>query len=152
MSASTILNLVHFNDVYRVTPQKVPGTSGKIDVTQFAELLDSIRNSWPKTTTTQDAKTVEDGLVLFSGDVFSPSIESSVPVMNELRPDVSLTGNHDFDFGYHHLYKLIEDCKFPWILSNIKDTETGGPPQGLSRFQVFERAGIRVGVIGLVEK
>ncbi|KIO34287.1 hypothetical protein M407DRAFT_16826 [Tulasnella calospora MUT 4182] len=159
MSSSTILNLVHFNDVYRVTPQKVPGTSKKIDVTQFAELLDSIRNSWPKTSTTTDAKTVEDGLVLFSGDVFSPSIESSVtrgshmvPVMNELRPDVSLTGNHDFDFGYHHLYKLIEDCKFPWLLSNIKDTDTGGPPQGLSRFKVFERAGIRVGVIGLVEK
>ncbi|KAG9017477.1 hypothetical protein FRB90_001121 [Tulasnella sp. 427] len=155
--STTTLNLVHFNDVYRVTPQKLPGTSKTIDVTQFAELLDSIRSALPKATS--EGNDVEDGLVLFSGDVFSPSVESSVtrgshmvPVMNELRPDVSLTGNHDFDFGYHHLQKLIQDCKFPWLLSNIKDTDTGGPPQGLSRFKVFERSGIRIGVIGLVEK
>lgn len=47
--------------------------------------------------------------------------------------------------------KLIEACKFPWILSNIIDTETGSPPQGLGRFKVFEKNGLRIGVIGLVE-
>ncbi|KAG8935517.1 hypothetical protein FRC02_007876 [Tulasnella sp. 418] len=78
--------------------------------------------------------------------------EAQVPIINELSPDVSLTGNHDFDFGYHHLLKLVEACKFPWILSNIKDTDTGGPPKGLTRFQVFERAGLKIGVIGLVEE
>jgi 2',3'-cyclic-nucleotide 2'-phosphodiesterase (5'-nucleotidase family) len=32
--------------------------------------------------------------------------------MNELAPDVSLTGNHDFDFGAPHLFKLIKDTTF----------------------------------------
>ena len=82
------VSLLHFNDVYRVTKQRLP--SGMIDVTQFCELVNSIRSSWNQT---------QGGMLLFSGDVFSPSVESSVtrgshmvPVMNMIRPDVALTG------------------------------------------------------------
>ncbi|KAK7023890.1 Trifunctional nucleotide phosphoesterase protein YfkN [Favolaschia claudopus] len=140
------LKILHFNDVYRCAPQKLaPNSSETIDVAQFAATLDSLRPS--------------DGLVLFSGDVFSPSVESSVtrgshmvPVMNELRPDVSLTGNHDFDYGYPHLLKLMKATKFPWLLSNIVDTSTSKVPEGVQDFQIFERAGSRIGIIGLVEK
>ena len=60
------LEILHFNDVYRVTPQKVSG--GTMDVTQFAALVDSLR--------TEEQK--QKGLFLFSGDVFSPSVESTV--------------------------------------------------------------------------
>jgi hypothetical protein len=72
VSASmTRLSLIHFNDVYRVQPQKLSSRSPEtIDVTQFAALLDDIRDSW--------ANQSKDGLVLFSGDLFSPSVESSV--------------------------------------------------------------------------
>jgi len=151
----TTLSICHFNDVYRVTPQKIsPSSSDTIDVTQFAAQLDAIREQW-----SERADGKRDGLVLFSGDVFSPSIESTVsrgshmvPVMNELAPDVSLTGNHDFDFGYPHLSKLIQDTTFPWLLSNIIDTTTSRVPEHVHEFQVLERSGIRIGVVGLVEK
>ncbi|KAJ1307540.1 hypothetical protein OPQ81_001637 [Rhizoctonia solani] len=148
------LSILHFNDVYRVTKQKIQGSKETIDVTQFAELLDSLRDNWPKRS---DGK--RDGLVLFSGDLFSPSVESTVtrgshmvPVMNHISPDVSLTGNHDFDFGYPHLCKLIDDCTFPWVLSNIIDTDTNSVPDKLTRYQVLERNGVKIGVIGLVEE
>ncbi|CAE6441792.1 unnamed protein product [Rhizoctonia solani] len=148
------LPILHFNDVYRVTKQKIQGSKETIDVTQFAELLDSLRDNWPKRS---DGK--RDGLVLFSGDLFSPSVESTVtrgshmvPVMNHISPDVSLTGNHDFDFGYPHLCKLIDDCTFPWVLSNIIDTDTNSAPDKLTKYQVLERNGVKVGVIGLVEE
>jgi 5'-nucleotidase len=72
--------------------------------------------------------------------------------MNHLRPDVSLTGNHDFDFGYPHLTKLITDTHFPWLLSNIIDTTTNKVPEHLKEFIVFERCGVKVGIVGLVEK
>lgn len=88
----TTLSICHFNDVYRVTPQKISPTSADtIDVTQFAALLDAIREQWPER---EDGKRdgeprflisvyffselENEGLVLFSGDVFSPSTESSV--------------------------------------------------------------------------
>ncbi|KAI0055483.1 Metallo-dependent phosphatase [Artomyces pyxidatus] len=149
------LPIVHWNDVYRVRPQKISPTSSEtIDVTQFAALVDDIRDQWPQR---PDGK--RDGLSLFSGDVFSPSIESSVtrgshmvPVMNELAPDVSLLGNHDFDFGYPHLCNLIQDTNFPWLLSNIIDKTTSQVPEHMYPFQTLERRGVRIGVIGLVEK
>lgn len=112
------LDILHWNDVYRVSAQKLSPTSPEtIDVTQFAAMLDDIRDHW----TVVDGQ--KQGLVLFSGDVFSPSVESSVtrgshmvksdvladdptlisdhhrtqvPVMNELAPDVSLTGRFKF--------------------------------------------------------
>lgn len=81
----TKLNLLHFNDVYRVTPQKINASSPEtIDVTQFAWIVDDLRSKWPKR---EDG--TPDGLLLFSGDVFSPSVESSVTRgshMVSLRP------------------------------------------------------------------
>jgi 5'-nucleotidase len=77
----TTLRIAHFNDVYRVQPFKLAPTSPEtIDVTQFAALLDSVRGSWPDRAgvTEEDGKPAKDGLTLFSGDVFSPSVESSV--------------------------------------------------------------------------
>ncbi|KAF8969879.1 Metallo-dependent phosphatase [Flammula alnicola] len=150
------LSILHFNDVYRVTPQKINPSkpTETIDVTQFSALVDDLRDRWVQL---PDGK--RDGLLLFSGDVFSPSVESSVtrgshmvPVLNELGIDVTVTGNHDFDFGYPHLSKLIEDTNFPWLLSNIVDSTTSRTPENLEEFVVIERAGIRVGFIGLVEK
>jgi 2',3'-cyclic-nucleotide 2'-phosphodiesterase (5'-nucleotidase family) len=37
-------------------------------------------------------------------------------------------------------------------LSNIIDTTTAKVPEYLLEYQIFERAGVRIGVIGLVEK
>ncbi|KAI9466021.1 Metallo-dependent phosphatase [Lactarius psammicola] len=151
----SLLSILHWNDVYRVRPQKISPTSSEtVDVTQFAGLLDDIRDQW---SLRDDGK--RDGLSLFSGDVFSPSVDSSVtrgshmvPVMNSLAPDVSLVGNHDFDFGYPHLCTLLQDTKFPWLLSNIIDTNTSQVPEKLLEFLVLERSGAKIGLIGLVEK
>lgn len=45
----TKLSICHFNDVYRVTPQKVsPTSSDTVDVTQFAAMLNAIRDQWPE--------------------------------------------------------------------------------------------------------
>ena len=67
------LPIIHFNDAYRVGEQKTSNDAGVIDVTQFAYKVDEMRNSWSKR---DDGE--RDGLVLFSGDLFSPSIESGV--------------------------------------------------------------------------
>ena len=66
--------ILHFNDVYRVQPFKfIPTSPETIDVTQFAAMLDDLRDQWSDR---EDGK--KEGLVLFSGDVFAPSVESSV--------------------------------------------------------------------------
>ena len=73
--ASTVtVPILHINDVYRVQAQKlVRGIV--IDVTQFAHLVDTLRSAWPE----RSGGTGErDGIVCFSGDLFSPSVESSI--------------------------------------------------------------------------
>lgn len=54
-----------------------------------------------------------------------------------------------FDFWFGH-----DSCNVfqPWLLSNIIDEETGTVPVPLKEFEVLERAGVRIGLIGLVEK
>ncbi|WWC73295.1 uncharacterized protein I206_107262 [Kwoniella pini CBS 10737] len=169
------LPILCFNDVYRVSQKynaqpgapddKSGGTT--INVSQFAQLLFNERNKWPEKSSStslngskgKEKETEKDGLVLFAGDVFNPSVESSisrgshmVPLLNALELDVACVGNHDFDFGYPHLTKLIESTSFPWLLSNIIDERTGSVPDTLNRFWITERCGLKIGVIGLVEQ
>jgi hypothetical protein len=80
---TTTLPLICFNDVYRVSQRYVPQrgapedptatAESEIRVGQFVELVDSYRDKWP-----EQPDGTKDGLVLFAGDVFSPSVESSV--------------------------------------------------------------------------
>jgi 2',3'-cyclic-nucleotide 2'-phosphodiesterase (5'-nucleotidase family) len=48
--------------------------------------------------------------------------------------------------------KLVGATTFPWLLSNVIDVNTGTSPAPLHRFVVTERAGVRVGLVGLVEQ
>ncbi|WVW79106.1 hypothetical protein I302_101071 [Kwoniella bestiolae CBS 10118] len=166
------LPILCFNDVYRVNqkynpqPGAPPITKSdgqNINVSQFAQLLFSERDKWADRSETKtkgkDKEPVKDGLVLFAGDVFNPSVESSisrgshmVPLLNALELDVACVGNHDFDFGYPHLTKLIQSTTFPWLLSNIIDEKTGQVPETLNRYWITERCGVKIGVIGLVEQ
>ncbi|THU76170.1 Metallo-dependent phosphatase [Dendrothele bispora CBS 962.96] len=155
MSQTKQLNIVHWNDVYNISPQKPnPQSSETFDVSQFAQIVNDIRAKW-----SVDPDGKKNGLSFFSGDLFSPSVESSitrgsqmVPVMNYIAPDVALAGNHDFDFGYPQLVELAKDCNFPWLLSNITDSNTSKIPAGLQEFSIIERAGLKIGVVGLVGK
>ena len=88
---SVNIPILCFNDVYRVSQKYVPqpgapehpSASSKgeshISVSQFGELLLSQRAAWPdRDVKGSDGEKEKDGLVLFAGDVFNPSVESSV--------------------------------------------------------------------------
>ncbi|KIJ07248.1 hypothetical protein PAXINDRAFT_19556 [Paxillus involutus ATCC 200175] len=73
-------------------------------------------------------------------------------VIDALKVDVGVVGNHEFDLGYPRLSELVKDTAFPWLLSNIIDTNTNKVPEPLVEFHVLERLGVRIGFIGLVEE
>ncbi|KAL5513646.1 hypothetical protein ACEPAH_4045 [Sanghuangporus vaninii] len=104
--------------------EKIPG-KGTVDVTQFASMLDSLRNTRPLR-----ADGARNGPMLFSGNLFAPSVESSgsrrrhmVPVNNELALDVAVT-----------------------------DEATSEVPGCLREYYVIRRCGVLIGFIGLVER
>ncbi|KAI8388837.1 Metallo-dependent phosphatase-like protein [Radiomyces spectabilis] len=139
-----ILDLIHFNDVYNVSPAKEEPIGG---AARFRSAVDSVIEA-------------VNPLVLFSGDAFNPSLEGSVTrgmhmtnVLKLLNINAACIGNHDFDFGLPQLQKLLGNTNFPWLLSNVLD-ETGEPPSPLQRHLILEHpsSGLRIGVIGLVEE
>ncbi|KAG5220150.1 Metallo-dependent phosphatase [Salix suchowensis] len=77
--ASTLLGIAHFNDVYQVSNQKIKvldqdeKKEETINVMKFATSLSNITRKWA-----DRGDGGKDGLVIFSGDLFSPSTESSV--------------------------------------------------------------------------
>ncbi|KAI8088877.1 Metallo-dependent phosphatase-like protein [Halteromyces radiatus] len=147
MTLTTTLDILHFNDVYHVAPSKEEPVGG---ASRFATAIKEAR-----------AQVGHDPLLLFSGDAFNPSLEGSITrgthiteVLNELNIDVACVGNHDFDFGVPQLRKLIGNCNFPWLCSNVMYAD-GSTPEPLKRWHILDdkkNSGLVIGVIGLVEE
>jgi 5'-nucleotidase len=140
-SSDKTLVILHFNDAYNIEERKEEPCGG---VARFVTALrehDSL-----------------DPLILFSGDIFSPSSlsviyegEHMIKPLNSFGIHVACTGNHDFDFDNEQATSLFQRSNFPWLLTNIKMKSDGKPFPGTSEFHVINHHGFRVGVIGLAE-
>jgi 5'-nucleotidase len=78
-----------------------------------------------------------------------------VPLLNATGVDVACLGNHDLDFGMEQFEMLSKRCTFPWLVANVLDPGLGdGVPLGNCKRTVMLTTsnGIKVGVIGLVER
>ncbi|XP_073811610.1 snake venom 5'-nucleotidase isoform X2 [Musca autumnalis] len=137
------LTILHYNDVYNVDPTTEVEPIG--GATRFCTAVRTFD--------------VDDPLVLFSGDIFSPSMlstftqgEQMVPVLNKIGTHCAVFGNHDFDHGLDVLVELIKKTNFPWLMSNVVDNETGRPLGGGKISHYIFHNQISIGLIGLVEK
>ena len=115
MSAS--IPLICFNDVYRVKQRYVPqpgaprapgqadkgGASGEISVGQFGQLIYDIREKWDLKPG-KDGEDERQGLVLFAGDVFNPSVESSVTRGSHM---VSRVGWEEYETAAQVVWRVL---------------------------------------------
>jgi 5'-nucleotidase len=143
-TTSSIQDLVilHFNDVYNVEGQLVEPKGGA------SRFITAIHHF-----------TSDKSLTLFSGDVFAPSVVSTVtrgkhlvPILNQIGIDCAVYGNHDFDFGVDILLENAEKTNFPWLNSNCYEVETQTLLANGEPFHIIERNGVKVGLVGLVEE
>ncbi|KAK7946820.1 uncharacterized protein PG986_011141, partial [Apiospora aurea] len=99
---------------------------------------------------------------VFSGDIFSPSLEASIlrgahmlPLLKELQVELAY-----FDFGGHRLRELTAHTNFPWLLSNafhVAHHDSSGGNHGLTntlfagaqKYHIATLQGFRVGFFGL---
>lgn len=72
--------------------------------------------------------------------------DPTIRAMNGAGYDAMCVGNHEFDFGLDVLERARRDARFPFLSANIVD-EKGMPV--FRPFAIFERAGVRIGVLGL---
>lgn len=77
--------------------------------------------------------------------------EVEVKLMNRMKYDAVVLGNHEFDFGLDNLRRLVEMSEFPWVSSNLDFT--GTVLEGMVKpYVVLEREGVRIGVFGITPK
>ena len=147
------LRILHFNDVYNVTPSSRGDVCG--GAARFVHLVNSFRPGGDN-----HDSTFGSPLIFFSGDAFNPSMMSTVtkgaqmvPVLNALNLTAACYGNHDFDFGVDNLLKLKNKSNFPWFISNVKVKQTGEQLADgeITKIIVHPETGLKIGIMGLVE-
>ncbi|KAI8717453.1 hypothetical protein NCS52_00821200 [Fusarium sp. LHS14.1] len=146
------LRILHYNDVYHLDPSSAEPVGG---LPRFINVCREYQNG-------EQYEDQPKVLTLFSGDVFNPSLESTVtkgqhmvPVLNMIGTDCACVGNHDFDFGVKQYENLSSQCNFPWLLANVIDPDLGEEiPLGNAKktHMLTTSNGIKVGLIGLGER
>jgi 2',3'-cyclic-nucleotide 2'-phosphodiesterase (5'-nucleotidase family) len=94
-------------------------------------------------------------LFIHAGDAYSPSLLSGfdrgrhiVELLNAMRPDVFVPGNHEFDFGPAVFRERIAESRFPVLAGNIREAN-GQAPANTADSRIVEVAGFRIGFYGL---
>ena len=96
-------------------------------------------------------------LALTTGDHWSgPALssfflgESTATVMARMGYAVSALGNHELDFGREQFLKNARIGQFPFLAANLKVKDAAlAKGMDVQAFKVFDRKGLKVGVVGL---
>ncbi len=81
---------------------------------------------------------------MFKGDV-------EIGLMNLMRYDAAVIGNHEFDFGMDNMIRLFKKAKFPFVCANYDFTGTE-LEKIVKPYIIIKRNGLKIGVFGLSPK
>jgi 5'-nucleotidase len=76
--------------------------------------------------------------------------EPTIEATNQMGFDVGTLGNHEFDEGGEEALRLVRRARYPYIAANTVTRDRGEPI--LPPYRVIERAGVKVGFIGVTTK
>jgi len=97
-------------------------------------------------------------MVVCSGDVFSgdPVVDNyeekgfpMIDLMNKVGFDVSVIGNHEFDYGEAVLKDRFNQSQFSWVCANVNMNDTGIPEP--FEYKSITKNNVKVTFLGLVE-
>ncbi len=136
---TTRLTLVFVCDVYQMSPD----ANGRGGMAKIAGAIDDERARGGHV------------VVAHGGDTISPSLMSGldqgaymIDLLNLVRPDIFVPGNHEYDFGPAVFAKRMGEAKFPVVAANLAGPD-GKPLAGIGTefSRVFD--GVKVTFIGL---
>ncbi|PUB32137.1 5'-nucleotidase [Promicromonospora sp. AC04] len=142
--AKPAATLLYFHDAHEIGPV-LTGGEDRGGVARLATAVRTVERRNPATS------------VVFGGDLAGGTLFGGlyqgvpmVDALNEVGVDLANFGQHDFDFGVDHTRELVAASDFPWITSNL--TETDGSPFVEGGTWAVQRVGrVRVGFVGLTD-
>lgn len=139
-SGQSEIRILYMNDFHGFAlPYKPFGSEELLGgISYLAAKADKLRNEKPS-------------LLLSGGDMIQGDNwanlfqgESVIELMNIMRFDAMVAGNHEFDFGQEVLKRRISEARFAVLGANVKGIDT------LKPYIIKDLNGIKVGVIGVV--
>lgn len=88
-------------------------------------------------------------LTYYYSRIDSEGINPVIKVMNYMRYDAAVVGNHEFNYGQEILVEAIKTSKFPWISANIVEKDCGDARYGKPYIIKEYNNGLRIAVLGL---
>jgi len=144
------VTLLHFNDIYEITPLDGGKAGGPARV---ATLRKRLLSANPRT------------LTLLSGDLLSPSAMGTakvdgerlagrqmVAVLNAMGLDYTTFGNHELDLSKEELLQRLGEAEFGWICGNVAWAD-GTPLPHVEPYDIATLPGkpaVRIGLLGAV--
>lgn len=72
-----------------------------------------------------------------------------VAIMNSLRLDAFIPGNHEFNYGLSFVHRALKESEYPWLSANLLDAQSNEPYFGCP-YRIFTLAGgVKIGLLGL---
>jgi 5'-nucleotidase len=142
----TRITILHTNDVHsHIDPfeENHPDYPGMGGVARRSALIKKIRS------------TERNVLLLDAGDIFQGTPyfnlyggELEMKLMSKMGYDAATIGNHDFDNGIDQLADKSRFANFPLINCNYDFSETSMKNKTIP-YKIFNKEGIRIGIIGI---
>ena len=144
---STLLRILAINDYHGALETRQYSWSNGRPVGGASALkatLDSARSACRCPTLLLDGGDELQG-TLASNLVFG---RSTVEALNLFGLDVAVVGNHELDWGVDTLRARMRESRWRWVAANVFDSITGKRPDWATPFQMVERGGLRIAVVG----
>jgi 5'-nucleotidase / UDP-sugar diphosphatase len=139
-AGQTEIRILYINDFHGFAePYKPFGSDNFLGgIAYLAELVEKLRSEKPSVLLAAgDMIQGNDWANLFQGD-------SVIAIMNAMRFDCMVLGNHEFDFGQEVLKKMITEARFPVLGANVEGVENIKP------YIVKQLNGVNVAIIGVL--
>ncbi|MBS1255524.1 MAG: 2',3'-cyclic-nucleotide 2'-phosphodiesterase/3'-nucleotidase [Deltaproteobacteria bacterium] len=117
----------------------------------LAAILKKLREAHPELIMLDAGDTLQGDPSSYYFSHVAPEYSRPLPVievMNHLKYDALALGNHDFEPPIRILKQNIVQSRFTWLAANVRIQKASNPL--FPPYKVFERAGVRVGVIGMI--
>jgi 2',3'-cyclic-nucleotide 2'-phosphodiesterase (5'-nucleotidase family) len=148
------ITILHTNDMHaqflpkealwvKETPRPLVGGFVRIQ-----ELVDSLRGVLANTLLV-DAGDVMTGNPITDRMYRGAEGGALFEMMNLIGYDLWSPGNHDLDISQENLRQLIAIPRFPAVSANLRD-DRNGFPLGNHPYEIIERGGVRIGIIGVM--